>query len=137
MEITPISEPMEMHIWISIASNNFHSQILGRSIDLNRLIGQRVNAALQKALDVAISRFEAGDITGTVVSNKIIHVVECIRDSMSYPQDVLISVIGDQILLGAFNCFGSASASGFRSTFSHEQRCLAISTFLKFIISLQ
>ncbi|KAL5012030.1 hypothetical protein ScPMuIL_010581 [Solemya velum] len=40
--------------------------ILGRSIDLNRLIGQRVNAALQKALDVAISRFEAGDITGTV-----------------------------------------------------------------------
>ncbi|KAL5012104.1 hypothetical protein ScPMuIL_010655 [Solemya velum] len=43
-----------------------HVQILGRSIDLNRLIGQRVNAALQKALDVAISRFEAGDITGTV-----------------------------------------------------------------------
>jgi hypothetical protein len=29
------------------------------------LIGQRVNASLQKALDVAISRFEAGDITDT------------------------------------------------------------------------
>lgn len=43
-------------------------QILGRSIDLNKLIGQRVNASLQKALDVAISRFEAGDITGIVVS---------------------------------------------------------------------
>jgi hypothetical protein len=31
----------------------------------------RVNASLQKALDVAISRFEAGDITGIVVSNNI------------------------------------------------------------------
>lgn len=44
-------------------------QILGRSIDLNRLIGQRVNASLQKALDVAISRFEGGELTGIVVSN--------------------------------------------------------------------
>lgn len=43
-------------------------QILGRSIDLNRLIGQRVNASLQKALDVAISRFEGGELTGIVVS---------------------------------------------------------------------
>ncbi|KFM69107.1 Cytoplasmic FMR1-interacting protein 2, partial [Stegodyphus mimosarum] len=41
-----------------------HVQLLGRSIDLNRLIAQRVNAALQKSLDLAISRFEAGDITG-------------------------------------------------------------------------
>ena len=44
-----------------------HVQLLGRSIDLNRLIGQRVNTALQKAVDVAISRFESGDITGIVV----------------------------------------------------------------------
>lgn len=45
-----------------------HVQLLGRSIDLNRLIAQRVNAHLQKSLDLAISRFEAGDITGIVVS---------------------------------------------------------------------
>lgn len=45
-----------------------HVQLLGRSIDLNRLIAQRVNADLQKSLDLAISRFEAGDITGIVVS---------------------------------------------------------------------
>ena len=44
-----------------------HVQILGRSIDLNRLVGQRINAALQKSMDVAISRFEGGDITGIVV----------------------------------------------------------------------
>jgi cytoplasmic FMR1 interacting protein len=44
-----------------------HVQLLGRSIDLNRLIGQRINAALQKSLEVAISRFEGGDITGIMV----------------------------------------------------------------------
>ncbi|GAB6019487.1 Cytoplasmic FMR1-interacting protein 1 [Chamberlinius hualienensis] len=43
-----------------------HVQLLGRSIDLNRLIAQRVNVAMQKALDAAISRFESGDITGIV-----------------------------------------------------------------------
>ena len=47
----------------------FVLQILGRSIDLNRLIAQRINAALQKSLDIAISRFESGDITGIVVFN--------------------------------------------------------------------
>ena len=45
-----------------------HIQLLGRSIDLNRLIAQRMNANLQRSLDVAISRFESGDITGIVVS---------------------------------------------------------------------
>ena len=48
----------------------FYLQLLGRSIDLNRLISQFVNAALQKSIDVAISRFEAGDITGIIVSHK-------------------------------------------------------------------
>lgn len=45
-----------------------HVQLLGRSIDLNRLITQRINADMLKSLDLAISKFEAGDITGTVVS---------------------------------------------------------------------
>ena len=44
-----------------------HVQLLGRSIDLNRLICQRINNSLQKSLDLAIARFEAGDITGIVV----------------------------------------------------------------------
>lgn len=43
-------------------------QLLGRSIDLNRLITQRINVALLKSLDLAISRFEAGDLTEIVVS---------------------------------------------------------------------
>lgn len=45
-----------------------HVQLLGRSIDLNKLITQRINADMQKSLDLAISKFESGDITGVVVS---------------------------------------------------------------------
>ncbi|KAK7103491.1 cytoplasmic FMR1-interacting protein 1 homolog [Littorina saxatilis] len=41
-----------------------HVQLLGRSIDLNRLIAQQVTTALKNALNVAIGRFEAGDLTG-------------------------------------------------------------------------
>lgn len=45
-----------------------HVQLLGRSIDLNKLITQRINVDMLKSLDLAISKFVAGDITGTVVS---------------------------------------------------------------------
>ena len=45
-----------------------HVQLLGRSIDLNRLIAQRLRANLLKAMDVAIQKFESGDITGIIVS---------------------------------------------------------------------
>uniref|UniRef100_A0A3Q4MN98 Cytoplasmic FMR1 interacting protein 1 n=1 Tax=Neolamprologus brichardi TaxID=32507 RepID=A0A3Q4MN98_NEOBR len=40
-----------------------HVQLLGRSIDLNRLITQRVSAALYKSMELAISRFESEDLT--------------------------------------------------------------------------
>ncbi|XP_064608148.1 cytoplasmic FMR1-interacting protein 2-like isoform X2 [Liolophura sinensis] len=53
-----------------------HVQILGRSIDLNRLLGQRINAALQRSLDVAIARFEGGDLTGIV---ELEGLIECCR----------------------------------------------------------
>lgn len=41
---------------------------LGRSIDLNKLITQRINANMHKSIELAISRFEGNDITGIVVS---------------------------------------------------------------------
>uniref|UniRef100_A0A4W5JC55 Uncharacterized protein n=1 Tax=Hucho hucho TaxID=62062 RepID=A0A4W5JC55_9TELE len=44
-----------------------HVQLLGRSIDLNRLITQRVSAALYKSLELAINRFESEDLTSIVV----------------------------------------------------------------------
>ncbi|XP_037117473.1 cytoplasmic FMR1-interacting protein 2 isoform X1 [Syngnathus acus] len=43
-----------------------HVQLLGRSIDLNRLITQRISAAMYKSLDHAISRFESEDLTSIV-----------------------------------------------------------------------
>lgn len=46
-----------------------HVQLLGRSIDLNKLITQRINSDFLKSLELAIARFEAGDITGVVVSS--------------------------------------------------------------------
>lgn len=51
-----------------------HVQLLGRSIDLNKLITQRINADMQKSLDLAISKFEAGDITGVMELEGLIKV---------------------------------------------------------------
>ncbi|XP_038601625.1 cytoplasmic FMR1-interacting protein 1-like [Tachyglossus aculeatus] len=45
-----------------------HVQLLGRSIDLNRLITQRISAAVSKSLELAIGRFESEDLTSIVVS---------------------------------------------------------------------
>ncbi|CAH8296936.1 unnamed protein product, partial [Schistosoma turkestanicum] len=41
-------------------------QLLGRSIDLNRLICQRMNIAIYKSIEVAIARFHSSDITGII-----------------------------------------------------------------------
>ncbi|RCN45206.1 hypothetical protein ANCCAN_08779, partial [Ancylostoma caninum] len=43
-----------------------HVQLLGRSIDLNRLISQRINIALLKALDTAIWMFESAELSSIV-----------------------------------------------------------------------
>lgn len=49
-------------------------QLLGRSIDLNKLITQRINADMQKSLDFAIGKFEAGDITGIMELDGLLQV---------------------------------------------------------------
>jgi len=41
-----------------------HVQLLGRSIDLNRLITQRVQVALHRSVELAILKFESGSLTG-------------------------------------------------------------------------
>ena len=53
------------------------SQLLGRSIDLNRLITQRISAAMYKSLDHAISRFESEDLTSIVVRSPALHISKC------------------------------------------------------------
>lgn len=47
----------------------FYWQLLGRSIDLNKLICQRLNNAMIRSLDCAIGQFESGDICGVVVKS--------------------------------------------------------------------
>ena len=44
-------------------------QLLGRSINLQKLIAQRMNAAILKSLDVAFSRFECEGLTGIMVGS--------------------------------------------------------------------
>ncbi|KAK7888761.1 hypothetical protein WMY93_024321 [Mugilogobius chulae] len=60
-----------------------HVQLLGRSIDLNRLITQRVSAALHKSMELAINRFESEDLTsimeldGLLEINRLTHQLLC------------------------------------------------------------
>nr|XP_026694999.1 cytoplasmic FMR1-interacting protein 1 homolog [Ciona intestinalis] len=51
-----------------------HVQLLGRSIDLNRLITQRVQVAMHKSVDLAIGKFESGDITGIMELEMLLEV---------------------------------------------------------------
>ncbi|XP_075708691.1 cytoplasmic FMR1-interacting protein 1 isoform X2 [Rhinoderma darwinii] len=51
-----------------------HVQLLGRSIDLNRLITQRITAAMYKSLELAIGRFESEDLTSIVELEGLIEV---------------------------------------------------------------
>ncbi|XP_055332237.1 cytoplasmic FMR1-interacting protein-like [Paramacrobiotus metropolitanus] len=51
-----------------------HIQLLGRWIDLNHLVTQRINVAMLKSLDVALARFESGDITGIVEMDALLEV---------------------------------------------------------------
>ena len=52
-----------------------HFQLLGRSLDLNALIAQRVHTYLKQNIDYAISRFEASDITAIIeLENQLINI---------------------------------------------------------------
>ncbi|XP_072268911.1 cytoplasmic FMR1-interacting protein 1 isoform X3 [Pyxicephalus adspersus] len=51
-----------------------HVQLLGRSIDLNRLITQRITAAMYKSLELAIGRFESEDLTSIVELEGLIEI---------------------------------------------------------------
>ncbi|CAL8114581.1 unnamed protein product [Orchesella dallaii] len=51
-----------------------HVQLLGRSIDLAKLITQRINQDLLKSLEFAITKFQGGDLTGVVELEALIGV---------------------------------------------------------------
>ena len=45
-----------------------HVQLVGRSLDLNALLGQRMRSNMIHAIDLAISKFESSDLCAIVVS---------------------------------------------------------------------
>lgn len=51
-----------------------HFQLLGRSIDLNRLVSQRINASLQRSLEVALRRFESEPPSSIVALDQLMEV---------------------------------------------------------------
>eukprot|EP01091_Cochliopodium_minus_P018721 TRINITY_DN766_c0_g1_i1.p1 TRINITY_DN766_c0_g1~~TRINITY_DN766_c0_g1_i1.p1 ORF type:complete len:1390 (-),score=504.69 TRINITY_DN766_c0_g1_i1:45-4214(-) len=63
-------KPSKSRFGTLLRQRNF--QLLGRSIDLNTLIAQRMNNQLRKNIDIAISHFEANDITSIVGLHNLI-----------------------------------------------------------------
>ena len=43
------------------------SQLLGRDVDINKLLAQRLNASLKQSLNAAITRFESNPVTSILV----------------------------------------------------------------------
>ena len=53
-----------------------HVQLLGRSIDLNSLLAQRIRSNMLKAIELAVAKFESSDLCSIVVSQEF----ACIHD---------------------------------------------------------
>ena len=51
-----------------------HINLLGRSINLSKLIAQRITSMLQKSLRASIEKFESGDLTGIVELDALIRI---------------------------------------------------------------
>ncbi|CAJ0578602.1 unnamed protein product, partial [Mesorhabditis spiculigera] len=51
-----------------------HVQLLGRTVDLNRLISQRINIAFLKSLDTAICKFESEPLSSVIELDTLIQV---------------------------------------------------------------
>lgn len=60
-----------------------HFQLLGRSVDLNHLMSQRINNYLRKNIDNAISRFEAKDLTSIVELETQLNCIELTHHLLS------------------------------------------------------
>jgi cytoplasmic FMR1 interacting protein len=60
-----------------------HIRLLGRHIDLNHLISQRMNTYLRQNVDYAISRFEASDITSVMELESLLATIRLAYTLMS------------------------------------------------------
>uniref|UniRef100_A0A914HFC5 Histone RNA hairpin-binding protein RNA-binding domain-containing protein n=1 Tax=Globodera rostochiensis TaxID=31243 RepID=A0A914HFC5_GLORO len=68
------TSPTQHFAYLHFAYTANRQQLLGRSIDLNRLVSQRINAALLRSLDVAISKFEAEGLHYIMVLDNLVEV---------------------------------------------------------------
>ena len=119
-----------------------HINLLGRSIDLNRLLAQRINKAILNSLNTAIRRFECNNLTGIIVSVwywcsmlKMIGVAITNLKKIDFDFDLLlcvpeelrkrdfqtfISATGGEQDIGLFHCLFGSSLSIFRCLFSQH-----------------
>ncbi|XP_072014112.1 cytoplasmic FMR1-interacting protein 1-like [Amphiura filiformis] len=70
----PIPDPFPSANRYDTLLRQTNVQVLGRSIDLSKLLKQRLTAAMQKSLDYAITKFEASDLTHIVELDVLLEV---------------------------------------------------------------
>jgi len=85
-----------------------HINLLGRSVDINNLICQRMNTYLRQNIEHAISRFEASDITGIVeLDNLLINVRFTYRLLSQFfdldPWDSILSEVNESTSMVSFH----------------------------------
>jgi cytoplasmic FMR1 interacting protein len=85
-----------------------HFQLLGRSIDLNHLLTQRMNTKLRQNVDFAINRFEASDITSLPELEVQLNNIRLVHGLMSKyldldPFDDILNEINESTSLVSFH----------------------------------
>ena len=60
-----------------------HIQLLGRTIDLNFLIGQHINQKITKDIDVSIKRFEADEFSGILELHSVLQTIRATHAEIS------------------------------------------------------
>jgi len=118
-----------------------HFQLLGRSVDIGKLLGQRMIQYLKKSLDTAIQRFEGSDLTeileleALVEHNRITHQLLSQHVELGNYDDLLTEIdeavsfsLGGRILAHTMNeiredinpsfCFNSVTGRFIRPPFS-------------------
>lgn len=84
---------------LSVILNQHHFQLLGRSIDINGLISQRMNNYIRKNLDYAITKFEASPITSIIEFESLFNVIKLthtlmVQDGLTLdPWDIILAEI--------------------------------------------
>eukprot|EP00051_Salpingoeca_urceolata_P004991 m.69469 g.69469 ORF g.69469 m.69469 type:complete len:1254 (+) comp13989_c0_seq2:242-4003(+) len=79
-----------------------HVQLLGRSVDLNRLLGQRLNISLKKSIDLAIHRFESKTLSTILELDALLETTRLARDMLSEhftldPFDEMVKEVNDSV----------------------------------------